>query len=72
MKKITYQSFEELPVIMMVQDMANVLGIGLTKAYEISKEKGFHCLRLGSRILIPRDRFIRWINEKTSQSSVLL
>lgn len=72
MKKITYQSFQELPVVMMVPDMANVLGIGLTKAYEISKEKGFPCLRLGSRILIPRDRFIRWINEKTSQSSVLL
>lgn len=72
MKRITYQLFEELPVVMMVPDMANVLGIGLTKAYEISKEKGVSCLRLGSRILIPRDHFICWINEKTSQSSVLL
>ena len=38
MKNITYQVFEALPVVMMVPDMANVLGIGLTKAYEVSKE----------------------------------
>lgn len=71
MKKIAYQSFEELPVVMMVPEMANVLRIGLTKAYKISKEKGFPCLRLGSRILIPRALY-PLDQQKTSQSSVLL
>lgn len=72
MKEIAYQSFEELLVVMMVPEMANVLRIGLTKAYKISKEKGFPCMRLGmpysdsQRSLYPLDQ------QKTSQSSVLL
>lgn len=72
MKKTTYASFEELPVMMMVPDMADILGIGLTKAYELSRQKGFPSLRLGSRILIPRDQFIAWVEEKASHSPEIL
>ena len=66
MKNCTYKNFEELPLMLSVPDMASVLGISRAGAYELVKEKGFPTLSIGSRILIPRDKLIAWIDEKSS------
>ena len=50
-----------------VSQVADVLGIGRTNAYELVKEKGFPSLKIGSRIVIPRDKLIQWIEEKVSE-----
>ena len=36
-------------------------------AYELVKEKGFPSLNIGSRILVPRDKLIAWIDAKSSR-----
>ena len=66
MKNCTYKNFEELPLMLSVPDMASVLGISRAGAYELVKEKGCPTLSIGSRILIPRDKLIAWIDEKSS------
>ncbi len=52
-----------------VPDVASVLGISRAGAYELVKEKGFPTLTIGSRILVPRDKLIAWIDEKSSHGS---
>ena len=66
MKKETYKSFDELPLMLSVPEVASVLGISRAGAYELVKEKGFPSLTIGSRILVPRDKLIAWIDEKSS------
>ena len=65
MEKTQYKSFDDLPLVLSVPDLASVLGISRAGAYELVKEKGFPSLTVGSRILIPRDKLIAWIDEKS-------
>lgn len=58
MRKPKYNSFDELPLMLTVEDVSHVLGIGLAHAYEVAHRKDFPTITLGSRIIIPRDRFM--------------
>ena len=53
MKRSKYNSFNELPLMLTVQDVADVLGIGLAHAYEVAHRKDFPTITLGSRIIVP-------------------
>ena len=66
MKNCKYNSLDELPLMLSVPEMASVLGISRAGAYELVKEKRFPSLTIGSRILVPRDKLIAWIDEKSS------
>ena len=59
MKNYKYTSFEELPLMLSVPEMAAVLGISRAGAYELVKEKGFPTLTIGSRILVPRYELVK-------------
>lgn len=52
-----------------VQDVADVLGIGLAHAYEVAHRKDFPTITLGSRIIVPRDKFMAWIEEQATQKT---
>lgn len=67
MKKSTYQSFDDLPLMLTVPDVSNVLGIGLANAYGIVRRPDFPSITLGSRIIIPRDKFIEWVNKLAAE-----
>ena len=66
MKNSNYKSFDELPLMLSVPELAAVLGISRAGAYELVKEPEFPSLMIGSRIIIPRDKLIKWIDEKSS------
>ena len=66
MKKEKYKSFDELPLMLSVPEVAGVLGISRAGAYELVKERGFPSLIIGSRILVPKDKLIAWIDEKST------
>jgi len=65
MKESPYKSYDDLPLMLSVPQVAAVLGISRAGAYELVRSDGFPSLTIGSRIVIPKDRFIAWINEKT-------
>lgn len=48
-----------------VPDVASVLGISRAGAYELVRSDGFPSLRIGSRIVVPKEKFIGWINANT-------
>ena len=56
-----YKSYDELPLMLSVQNVADVLGISISGAYELVKEKDFPCLRIGARIVVPKEKFIKEI-----------
>ena len=65
MKESPYKSYDDLPLMLSVPQVAAVLGISRAGAYELVRSDGFPSLTIGSRIVIPKDRLIAWINEKT-------
>ena len=48
-----------------VKELAVVLGISRTSAYELTKDKKFPSIKIGSRVVIPKDNFIKWIEIQT-------
>ena len=66
MKNTPYKSYDELPLMLSVPDVASVLGISRAGAYELVHTNGFPSLNIGSRIVIPKDKFIDWINANIS------
>ena len=69
MKESKYKSYDELPLMLSVTDMAEVLGISRAGAYELVKTEGFPSLSVGSRIIIPKDQFISWVKRQSSEST---
>ena len=62
-----YKSYDELPVMLSVHDVAEVLGISKSSAYVLVKEKGVPKLKIGARVVVPREKFIEWINKNISK-----
>lgn len=46
---------------MTVKEMSKALGINLTAAYALAGQAGFPAIKIGKRILIPREGLRRWI-----------
>ena len=62
-----YKSYDELPLMLSVPEVAIVLGISRAAAYELARSKDFPSLRIGTRIVVPKDKFINWINRKVEE-----
>ena len=60
-------NYEQLPLTLKADQVAAVLGISRANAYTLLRREGFPTLRIGKRMLVPRDRFIRWIEENTQK-----
>lgn len=68
MKEVKYKSYDELPLMLSVPEVAAVLGISRAGAYELARSKGFPALNIGSRIVVPKDKFIAWIEQRVSEN----
>lgn len=65
MKESKYQNYEELPLFLNSETVAKVLGVSSSSAYELMHEPGFPMLRIGNRMVVPKERFIQWVMECT-------
>jgi predicted DNA-binding transcriptional regulator AlpA len=61
LKKSTYTTYDELPPFLNADLVAQVLGISISSAYELMHEKDFPVIKIGSRLVVPRDKFIVWV-----------
>ena len=57
--------FEHVPDILNAQQLAEVLGISRAGAYQILNSKDFPTLRIGKRMLVPKDKLLAWIDDHT-------
>ena len=65
MKQTVYKSYDELPLMLSVPEVAAVLGISRAGAYELVRSDGFPALKIRSRIEVPKEKFIEWVNAQT-------
>ena len=60
MKLSVYKSYDDLPLFLNAKMVAQVLGVSISTAYELLNDPGFHTLRVGSRMVVPKEKFIQW------------
>ena len=46
-------------------ERAEVLGVSQATAYELLHEESFPKLRIGNRLVIPKEKFIEWVSDNT-------
>ena len=63
MKISTYHSYDELPLFLNAELVAKLLGVSISSAYELMHEKDFPTLRVGSRMVVPKEKFIEWVEQ---------
>ena len=61
MKNAIYKSYEELPLFLNAETVAKLLGVSPSSGYELMHEKGFPVLRIGSRMVVPKEKFRAWV-----------
>ena len=67
MKKGTFKSYEDLPLMLSVPERGAALGISRAGAYELARSEGFPALRIGTRIVIPKDKLQEWVDKQTEK-----
>lgn len=60
MKLSVYKSYDDLPLFLNAKMVAQVLGVSISTAYEVMHEPSFPTLRVGSRMVVPKEKFIQW------------
>ena len=65
MKESKYKSYDDLPLFLNAELVAQVLGVSPASSYELMHEDGFPTLRIGNRMVVPKEKFIRWMEEHT-------
>ncbi len=64
MRECKYTRYDALPVMLTAPEVGEVLGISRAAAYELVRSQGFPRLKIGTRILVPKDKFLTWIDEQ--------
>ena len=44
---------------------AKVLGVSPSSGYELMHQPDFPVLRVGSRMVVPKEKFIQWVDEQS-------
>ena len=52
-------------VMLTVPEAARILRIDKVTVYKLAKSNGFPALRIGRRVLIPREALMRWIEAES-------
>ena len=65
MKESSYKSYDELPLFLNAATVARVLGISPSSGYELMHEPDFPVLKIGSRLVVPKEKFVEWVSQHT-------
>ena len=65
MKESIYKSYDELPLFLNAETISKLLGISSTTVYELMHQKDFPVLRLGNRMVVPKEKFKEWVDKNS-------
>ena len=65
MKESEYRSYDDLPLFLNSATVAKVLGVSPSSGYELMQQPDFPVLRVGSRMVVSKDKFMQWAEEHT-------
>ncbi len=61
MARAQQTTFENLPLVLTVKETSRVLGLSLTKTYELVRLPGFPAIHVDRRILVPKAALELWL-----------
>ena len=67
MKVSEYKSYDDLPLFLNAATVAKALGVSPSSGYELMHEPRFPVLRIGNRMVVPKEKFIQWVEENTAR-----
>ena len=65
MKVSNIRSYADLPLFLNANLVAQVLGVSISTAYEVMHEPNFPTPRVGSRMVVLKEKFIQWAEEQS-------
>ena len=63
-------NYENLPAVLNANQLATALGISRAGANQLLNTESFPTLRIGKRLLVPRDKLVEWIEQNTGGGHV--
>ena len=60
-----YVTYDQLPLMLNAEDVRDVMNISKSGAYQLMHREDFPTLRNKKRILVPKDKFLEWIEKNT-------
>nr|WP_326209201.1 helix-turn-helix domain-containing protein [uncultured Oscillibacter sp.] len=66
MKVSQFKDYSELPLFLNAELVAKVFGVSPSSSYELMHEPGFPVLKIGSRMVVPKEKFIQWVEQNTT------
>ena len=62
-------SYEDLPLFLNAELVAQVLGISQAGTYDLLHSEGFPVLKIGTRMVVPKEKFRQWVERNTRPES---
>ena len=62
----SYKSYDELPLFLNAETVAKVLGVSPSSGYELMHETDFPVLKVGNRMVVPKEKFVEWVEQHTT------
>jgi len=69
MKISEYKSYDDLPLFLDAALVTKVLGVSPSSGYELMHEPDFPVLRIGNRMVVPKEKFREWVEQHTMGGS---
>ncbi len=66
MKASIYRNYDDLPLFLNAEMVSRVLGVSPSSGYELMHEADFPVLKVGNRMLVPKEKFIQWVEKHTA------
>ena len=63
MRESTFTNYNQLPLFLNANTVAQTLGVSISSAHELMHEQGFPALRIGSRMVVPKEKFRQWVED---------
>ena len=61
----SYTSFEQLPLTLCAEEVAQVLSISRANAYALMHSRGFPTIKIGKRMVVAKEKLIAWIEAQS-------
>ena len=62
-----YTSFDQLPVLINAEELAQLLGVSRTHAYTLMHAKNFPTIYIGKRMMVQKDHLLDWLSKQIQQ-----
>ena len=65
MPKAIAPAKDTLPLMLRMAEVQQVLRLSRERTYRLPHQKGFPVLKFGRALRVPRDAFLRWVEEQS-------